>query len=75
MQSPEPTVRRRVHVPVTTAARIDIMLRDPIRPERRTYGAFSRLVSQLLADWLDRVAASSHVPPSSETSSEGSSND
>lgn len=54
-----PTILWSCRIPVDVAAKVDLLLHDPLRgvPE---YGARSALVSRLLREWLDSHGA--HAP-------------
>lgn len=49
----EPTVRHRAHIPLTLSAKVEMLLRDPVRPGKRIYGGFSRLVTLLLLKYFN----------------------
>lgn len=49
--SPIPTIDWKVYIPVPIAAKVDLLLLDPVTMRQR-HGARSALVGQLLLKWL-----------------------
>ncbi len=60
LPSNEPTVRYRCNLPLTLAAKVELLLQDPIRPGKRVYGEFSKLVSSLLTNYFDSLEKGSN---------------
>ena len=50
----DPGVRYRITVHSRNAARVELLLADPLRNKRK-YGLLSKLIDGLLADYLDRL--------------------
>lgn len=46
-----PSVQWLLHIPVTLAARVDLLLKDPVR-DKVKYGARGELLTQLLEKWV-----------------------
>lgn len=55
-----PSVQWLLYVPVTLAARVDLILKDPVR-DKVKYGARGELLVQLLERWIKEQTAS--LPP------------
>lgn len=55
-----PSVQWLLHVPVTIAAKVDLILKDPVR-DKVKYGARGELLVMLLERWLTEQLQS--VPP------------
>lgn len=51
-QRNEPTVTWKLYVSITVAARIEHLIRDPLTGKPR-YGLRSKIIEQLLTEWLD----------------------
>lgn len=46
-----PTIQRPVQLEVPIAAKVDLLLADPLTGKPK-YGAFSKLANKLFADWI-----------------------
>lgn len=57
-----PTVEWKHHVRADLAAQVELILADPMR-ERVKYGARSRLLEQLLEEWLAKQRVNPTPPP------------
>jgi hypothetical protein len=54
----EPSVRMRCYIPVTLAAKIELLFRDPLRPGKRSYGSFSKMTTKLWTDYFAQLESS-----------------
>ena len=55
----DPPVKWRINVPQSVAAKVELMLFDPLKGEIK-YGARSDLITKLLVEWLGKVTGGSH---------------
>lgn len=63
--SPVPTIDWKCYIPLPIAAKVDLLLLDPVRGTTR-YGMRSALVTQLLLQWLNERGAGidlAAIPP------------
>lgn len=45
-----------INIPKTLAAKVELLLADPLQPDRARYGSRSALVQQLLREWIEKRA-------------------
>jgi hypothetical protein len=48
----------RCYIPVTLAAKIELLFRDPLRPGKRSYGSFSKMTTKLWTDYFAQLESS-----------------